>query len=78
MRSGRSLPPVRRDPAGIHAELFQRHIEDDGLTLPEDKPLTFASYVASSVIDAYVESAAVGDALLDMPLFLTLDGLHVV
>jgi hypothetical protein len=77
LRRGRHLmlldlfPPGPRDPAGIHAELFERYIEDDGFTLPKDKPLTLASYAAGLAIDVYVESVALGDVVPDMPLFLT-------
>lgn len=38
---------------------------------PADKPLTLAAYEASSGIRAYVEPVAIGDRLIDMPLFLS-------
>ncbi len=40
---------------------------------PPDKPLTLAAYTAGSENVAYVENEAVGDRLVDMPLFLTPD-----
>jgi hypothetical protein len=42
-------------------------------TLPPDKPLTLAAYVDGSEKVAYVEPVAVGDALPDMPIFLSAD-----
>ena len=44
------------------------------IALPQDKPLTLASYEADPISRAFVESVAVGDALPDMPLFLQPNG----
>ncbi len=63
------FPPGRRDPAGIHNEIWQE-IAGEEYTPPPDKPLTLAAYEAGSTVRAYVVQAAVGDALTDMPLFL--------
>ena len=38
-----------------------------------DLALTLASYRVAGVIEAYVEHLKVGDALIDMPLFLDAD-----
>jgi hypothetical protein len=38
--------------------------------MPPDKPLTLATYDAGPPLAAYVEPVAVGDTLMDMPLFL--------
>ena len=65
-------PPGPRDPQGIHGALLAELSEEDYLA-PKDKPLTFVSYAAGPVPTAYVEPAAVGDALPDMPLFLEPD-----
>lgn len=62
-------PPGRRDPRGIHGALWER-LFSDAIPTPE-KPLTLAAYAAGRIPTAYVEPAAVGDALTDMPLFLT-------
>jgi hypothetical protein len=35
-----------------------------------EKPLTLASYVGEELKEAYVEPTAVGQKLIDMPLFL--------
>ena len=41
--------------------------------VPEDKPLTLAAYAVNGMPHAYVEPAAVGMPLADMPLFLSPD-----
>ncbi len=66
------FPPGRRDPHGIHKAIWDR-IQDEPFALPADKPLTLAAYAAGAEVVAYVEPVAVGDALPDMPLFLTGD-----
>ena len=66
------FPPSRRDPQGIHKLIWDR-IRNEPFVLPPDKPLTVASYAAGTETVAYVETLAVGDALPDMPLFLTSD-----
>ena len=43
---------------------------------PDDKPLTLAAYEAGGGVRAFVEPVAVGDSLIDMPLYLEL-GRHV-
>jgi len=63
-------PPTLRDPQGIHGALWSE-ICDDSYKAPPDKPLTLAAYSAGAVKQAFVEPIAVGDALPDMPLFLT-------
>jgi hypothetical protein len=63
------FPPTKRDPQGIHNAIWDEFHEED-FELPSDKPLTLASYSAGPVKTAYVEPCAVGDVLLDMPLFL--------
>jgi hypothetical protein len=73
------FPPTRRDPEGLHPEIFGEEGEDDSaegggrpFRFSPAKPLTCASYVASRYGGAYVEPLAVGDPLPDaMPVFLT-------
>ncbi|MCI0680765.1 MAG: DUF4058 family protein [Gemmataceae bacterium] len=65
-------PPGRRDPQGIHNEIWQE-IADEEYTMPPAKPLTLASYEAGLSIRAYVVHAAVGELLSEMPLFLAPD-----
>ena len=63
------FPPSERDPQGIHVAVWSE-IANDSYVAPPDKPLTLAAYEATSPKCAYVEPVAVGDALIDMPLFL--------
>ena len=65
-------PPTPRDPQGIHGAIWAA-VEGDPYEAPADKPLTLASYDASSGVDAFVEPIAVGDVLPAMPLFLGFD-----
>ena len=64
------LPPGTSDPQGMHGAVWER-LESEAYELPEDKTLTLVSYSAGPTITAYVRHLAVGDALKDMPLFLT-------
>jgi Protein of unknown function (DUF4058) len=63
------FPPGRRDPDGIHNEIWQE-VAGEEYTPPPDKPLTLAAYETGTTVRAYVVQVAVGDALIDMPLFL--------
>ena len=66
------FPPGPRDPQGIHKAIWDELIEND-FALPQDKPLTLAAYSADQFPEAFVEPVAVGEALPEMPLFLTPD-----
>ncbi len=66
------FPPSRRDPQGIHKLIWDR-IRDEPFELPPDKPLTLAAYSAGTTITGYIEPVGVGDAMPDMPIFLTPD-----
>ena len=61
-------PPGRHDPEGLHAAFWG---STPGVTA--DQPLSLAAYRADTSPTAYFEPIAVGDALPDMPLFLTPD-----
>jgi hypothetical protein len=63
------LPPGKRDPEGIHNEVWQE-IEGAEYTLPRETPLTMVSYEAGDCVRVYIQHVAVGDVLPDMPLFL--------
>jgi hypothetical protein len=63
------FPPGRRDPDGIHGEIWQE-IAGEEYAAPADRPLTLAAYESGLTVRAYVVPAAVGEALPDMPLFL--------
>jgi hypothetical protein len=66
------FPPSPRDPQGIHAAVWG---EDGGAdyVLPADKLLACIAYVGGPAAEAFIEPVVVGDALPDMPLFLTPD-----
>jgi hypothetical protein len=66
------FPPGPRDPHGVHP-LIWAPFNDAPFELPADKPLTLAAYAAGPVPEMFVDPVAVGDALPDMPLFLTPD-----
>jgi hypothetical protein len=70
------LPPGKRDPQGIDGTIWE---EITGLeyTAPADKPLTLVAYESALTVRAHIESVAVGDVLIDMPLFLE-PGAHVL
>ena len=62
------FPPTPRDPAGLHGLIGGRH--GDRFTLDPDRPLTLAPDVADDPLVAYVQPLAVGEGLIEMPLFL--------
>src|SRR5947209_12375567 len=64
------FPPSARDPQGIHRAVWGEDCGED-YALPADKPLTCVAYVGGPGAEAFIELVAVGDALPDMPLFLT-------
>lgn len=66
------FPPSRRDPQGIHGEIWGQ-FGDEPFELPADKPLTIAAYAVGDRITAYVEPIAVGDPLPPLPIFLDQD-----
>jgi hypothetical protein len=69
------IPPSRRDPNGIHGAIWEE-LTGREYQAPADKPLTLAAYESEAVVRAFVEAVAVGDPLLEMPLFLKRGG-HV-
>jgi hypothetical protein len=66
------FPPSDRDPEGLHKAIWDELI-DNTFTLPADRRLSLAAYVAGPVPEAFVEPTAVGLTLKEMPLFLTPD-----
>lgn len=65
------FPPTPRDPEGIHRLLWDDR--SDGVVFDANKPLTCVAYLADEMPEAFVEPLAIGDALPEMPLFLTDD-----
>jgi hypothetical protein len=70
------FPPTQRDPFGIHKVIWDEIVEED-FAFPEGKDRILVSYESAGERAAYIEPVAIGDALPDMPLFLTND-LHVM
>lgn len=62
-------PPTARDPHGIHGAIWEE-VAGQEYTRPTDKPLTLAAYESGAIVRAFIEPIGVGDALIDMPLFL--------
>lgn len=63
------FPPTPRDPVGIHKPIWDQ-FKEENFELPEGKSRTLAAYSAGYEKIAYVENLAVGDPLIDMPIFL--------
>ncbi len=63
------FPPGKCDPNGVHASVWEEMVGESH-AMPPDKRLTLVSYEAGAPMSAYLEPIAVGDTLLDMPLFL--------
>jgi hypothetical protein len=63
------FPPGPRDPQRLVKAIWDEFVEED-LDLPSDQPLTLASFDAGPMRMACFEPLAVGDSLLDMPIFL--------
>lgn len=70
------FPPSPRDPFGIHKVIWDEIVEED-FAVPPGKDRILVSYQAGAERTAYIEPVGVGDALPDMPLFLT-QALHVL
>jgi hypothetical protein len=67
-------PPTPRDPRGIHARFWHDSFGDEkcpGVTPAQ--PLGLSAYRSDLSPTAYFEPFAVGDTLIDMPVFLTPD-----
>ena len=62
-------PTTPRDPQGIHGAIWDE-VAGQEYARPPDKPLTLAAYESGPGVRAFVEPIAVGDTLIDMPLFL--------
>jgi hypothetical protein len=63
------LPPGKRDPQGIHGEIWEE-VAGQEYTAPPGRPLTLAAYESGLSVRAYMVPAAVGEELSEMPLFL--------
>ncbi len=68
------FPPGPRDPQGIHKAIWDEFMDNE-FALPAERRLTLAAYIGGPwpLPEAFVQPVAVGQALPDMPLFLTPD-----
>jgi hypothetical protein len=66
-------PPGPRDPNGIRGILLDEigTEETEEYALDGERPLTAAAYTGGAVVKAFVSHFAVGEAIPQMPLFLT-------
>ncbi len=71
------FPPTPRDPAGIHAAVWE-YLTGERFAPIEGKPLTLAAYESALNVRAYVEPLAVGDELGEMPLYIKPNGYVLV
>jgi hypothetical protein len=71
------FPPTARDPNGIHAAIWEQ-VQDNPFQPPANQPLTLVAYECDLTTRAYVETAAIGQPLPDMPLFLEPNGCIMV
>jgi hypothetical protein len=63
-------PPTTRDPDGIHPVIWAE-FGGQSDPAPPDQPLTLVAYDAGPPMKtAYLQPVAVGEVLIDMPLFL--------
>jgi Protein of unknown function (DUF4058) len=63
------FPPTASSPQGLHRAIWS-HFMTDTFEPPPNEPLALMAYAAGPIKRAYVEPAAVGKPLPDMPLFL--------
>jgi hypothetical protein len=63
-------PPGQFDREGIHGAIWEDRTGESYVG-PAGKPLTLVAYQSVGAVRAYVHRFAVGEALIDMPLFLT-------
>lgn len=63
------FPPTPRDPEGVHRLIWEDR--EDEFIFDAAKPLTLVSYIGDPRPEAFIEPVAVGEALPEMPLFIT-------
>lgn len=64
--------PGNFDPQGIHAAIWEEIAEP--WVSSSDRPLTLVGYESALTVRAFVQPMAIGDVLIDMPLYLEPDG----
>lgn len=66
------FPPGSLEPQGIHHAIW-KNFGEERFAAPPGRLLAMASYVAAPCPEAFVQPAAVGEPLPEMPLFLATD-----
>jgi Protein of unknown function (DUF4058) len=64
------------DPQGIHGAIWEEIAEP--WVAPTDRPLTLVGYESALTVRAFVQPLAIGEALIDMPLYLEPGGYVLV
>jgi hypothetical protein len=59
------------NPNGLHYEIWRWFNDDEGHALPDGEPIAYACYRAISMPEAYFDFKPIGDALPDVPIFLS-------
>ncbi|MEZ6134484.1 MAG: DUF4058 family protein [Pirellulaceae bacterium] len=68
--------PGSFDPQGIHGAIWEEIA--DSWTAPPERPLTLVGYESALTVRAFVQPVAVGETLIDMPLYLEPNGYVLV
>lgn len=66
------FPPTPRDPNGLHEAIWSE-FANQTYSQPTGLPLTLVAYSSGPTKKAYLEATAVGQELIEMPLFLEPD-----
>jgi hypothetical protein len=68
--------PGNFDPQGIHGAIWEEIAE--AWVAPSERPLTLVGYESALTVRAFVQPLAIGDVLIDMPLYLEPGGYVLV
>lgn len=68
--------PGKFDPQGIHGAIWEEIAES--WSAPTDRPLTLVGYESALAVRAFVQPLAIGESLIDMPLYLEPGGYVLV
>ena len=68
--------PGNLDPQGIHGAIWEEI--EEAWVVPSDHPLTLVAYESALTVRAFVQPIAIGDVLIDMPLYLEPGGYVLV
>lgn len=68
--------PGKHDPQGIHGAIWEEIAA--AWAAPPDRPLTLVGYESALTVRAFVQPLAIGELLIDMPLYLEPNGYVLV